>query len=139
MNKEQEKKIIQLALEARKHSYVPYSNFAVGAALLTKSGEIYQGCNIENISYPATNCAERTAIFKAVSEDHLQFEGIAVAGGKKDSAPDDFCMPCAVCLQVMSEFCSPDFKILIVKSEDEVMHLTLKDMLPYVFDNLRKE
>ena len=134
MKKEQERELIKLALEARERSYAPYSDFAVGAALLSKSGEIFQGCNVENISYSATNCAERTAIFKAVSEGQLQFEGIAVAGGKKGSAPEDFCMPCAVCLQVMSEFCSPEFEVIVVKSEEEVRRFALRDLLPFVFD-----
>mgnify|MGYP000977366371 CR=1 FL=1 len=139
MKKEQENILIQGALTMRRRSYVPYSGFAVGAALLAKSGKIYQGCNIENISFSATNCAERTAIFKAVSEGELQFTGIAVAGGKAGNEPKDFCFPCAVCLQVMSEFCSPGFEILIVKSEHEVKHYKLQELLPFAFDSLGKE
>lgn len=131
--------MIRAALENRNRSYVPYSDFSVGAALLARSGKIYQGCNIENMSFSATNCAERTAIFKAVSEGEAEFTGIAVAGGKRGKEPDDYCFPCAVCLQVMSEFCSPDFEILIVKSEAQVKHFRLKDLLPYLFDSLGKE
>jgi len=133
------KTLIKGALDMRDRAYVPYSNFAVGAALLTKSGEIFTGCNIENISYPATNCAERTAIFEAVAHGRLQFTAIAVAGGIQGKTPDDFCVPCAICLQVMSEFCGPDFEILIVKSEEEVKRYTLGQLLPVVFDSLRKD
>lgn len=138
MNREQEKKLVRLALEARNRSYAPYSNFSVGAALLTESGKIYQGCNVENISYSATNCAERTAVFKAVSEGDLQFQAIAVAGGEKGCDPADFCVPCAVCLQVLSEFCAPQFQVLVVKSEEEVKHFTLQELLPVVFDSLKE-
>ncbi len=134
----EDKELIRLALEAREKAYAPYSHFAVGAALLTKSGKIYTGCNIENISYSATNCAERTAIFKAVSEGELHFDKIAVAGGEKGTDPKTFCYPCAICLQVMSEFCKPDFEILVVKSEQEVRRHHLKDLLPIAFDSLEK-
>ena len=133
-----DQELILKALKARENAYVPYSKFAVGAAVRTKSGEIFDGCNIENISYSATVCAERTAIFSAVSKGNRQFTRIAVAGGDEGKEPEDFCAPCGVCLQVMSEFCGPDFEILLVKSEKEVKRYTLKDLLPVVFDSLKR-
>lgn len=139
MEKDTEKMLIERALEMREYAYVPYSDFAVGAALLSKTGKIFPGCNIENISYSATNCAERTAFFSAVSQRELQFQAIAVAGGRQGKPPEDFCVPCAICLQVMSEFCAPEFEILVVKSKNEVRRYTLGELLPVVFDSLRKD
>ena len=106
--------LIEKALEARKNAYVPYSGFAVGAALLAKSGKIYTGCNIESASYSPSNCAERTAVFKAVSEGEREFEAIAIAAGpKEEEAPlSHFVSPCGVCRQVLREFCQGDFRIL---------------------------
>ena len=130
--------IIRLAIQSRERAYVPYSNFSVGAALLTEEGEIFTGCNIENQSYPAGLCAERTAIFSAVAAGHLHFQGIAVSGGAKGKEPKDFCLPCGICLQVMSEFCGPEFPILIVKNEEEVQEYQLKELLPHVFQSLTK-
>lgn len=130
--------LIRLALEARKMSYAPYSGFKVGAALLTKNGEVYTGCNIENAGYTPTNCAERTAFFKAVSEGKREFEAIAVAGGKGE-APDNYAWPCGVCRQVMAEFCNPEsFRVITAISEMEYVEKTLSEMLPYGFgpDNL---
>ena len=122
-----------LANEARKKSYSPYSGFKVGAALLTASGKIYVGCNIENAAYSPTVCAERVAIFKAVSEGETEFEAIAIAGGANDS-PDGECPPCGVCRQVMAEFCHPDtFKVYLVKSDSDYMALSLGELLPYGF------
>lgn len=132
------KKLIDEALEARKMSYSPYSHFMVGAALLGKNGKIYQGCNIENASYTPTNCAERTAFFKAVSEGMRQFEGIAIVGGPKDRI-SQFCAPCGVCLQVMMEFCDPEqFKIILAIDREHYQVYTLKELLPIGFgpDNL---
>lgn len=123
------------ALEARGRAYVPYSGFAVGAALLTKEGVIFQGCNIENVAFTPTNCAERTAIFKAVSEGYREFEAIAVAGGKQGKEPKDFCPPCGVCRQVMVEFCSPEFPVYLVKSQQEVKCCRLKELLPAAFES----
>ena len=137
MNTQEKTKIIQAAIEARGRAYVPYSHFSVGAALLTKDGEIIQGCNVENLSYPAGLCAERTAIFSAVAKGCRQFEAIAVSGGNEGQAPEDFCMPCGMCLQVMNEFCSPDFLVLIVKNEQEVREYRLGELLPYAFDSLK--
>ena len=124
--------LIRLALEARKASYSPYSKYKVGAALLTKSGKVYQGCNIENAAYTPTNCAERTAYFKAVSEGEREFEAIAIAGGSGD-VPVDYAWPCGVCRQVMMEFCGADFRIITAKSETEYQEATLEEMLPCGF------
>lgn len=124
--------LIRLALEVRKASYSPYSKYKVGAALLTKSGKVYQGCNIENAAYTPTNCAERTAFFKAVSEGEREFEAIAIAGGYGDG-PVDYAWPCGVCRQVMMEFCKSDFRIITAKSETEYQEATLEEMLPCGF------
>jgi cytidine deaminase len=123
--------LMQLAEEARKRSYCPYSHFAVGAALLTKSGKVYTGCNIENASYTPTNCAERTALFKAVSEGKREFATIAVIGGPAGEK-GKFCAPCGVCRQVLREFCALDFRILLGTVE-EVKVFTLEDLLPTSF------
>lgn len=126
--------LIQLALEARQKAYTPYSHFKVGAALLGKNGVVYQGCNIENSSYTPTNCAERTAFFKAVSEGQYEFEAIAVVGGMEDEKELDFCAPCGVCRQVMMEFCDYDtFEVIIAKSPQEYKSFTLKEILPLAF------
>ena len=125
-------KLIDTAIEQLKFSYTPYSNFKVGAALLTKSGKIYTGCNIENASYTPTNCAERTAFFKAVSEGERDFTAIALCGGL-NGVVKDYCAPCGVCRQVMREFCKPDFKIILVKSEEEWKIYTLSQLLPEGF------
>lgn len=135
MNNEE---LIRLALEARQMSYSPYSGFKVGAALLTKSGKVYKGCNIENAGYTPTNCAERTAFFKAVSEGEREFAAIAVVGGKGE-VPEDYAWPCGVCRQVMMEFCNPkDFRVITAKSEKEFVDKSLEEMLPHGFgpDNL---
>lgn len=125
--------LIKEAFLAREKSYSPYSNFSVGAALLASNGQIYQGCNIESASYTPTNCAERTAFFKAVSEGINSFEAIAIVGGKKEE-PVDFCSPCGVCRQVMMEFCDPkSFKVILAKSEEEYKEFTLEEILPLGF------
>lgn len=127
--------LIKLALEARQKSYSPYSGFAVGAALLCKNGKVYTGCNIENSGYSATNCAERTAIFKAVSEGETEFEKIAVVGGNAtDKTPVDYCAPCGICRQVLREFCDSGFEIIIAKTEADYKIATLADLLPMSFD-----
>lgn len=129
-------KLIKQALEARKYSYAPYSGFMVGAALECMDGSIYTGCNIENASYTPTNCAERTAFFKAVSEGVREFRRIAIVGGKEDGLTD--ITPCGVCLQVMSEFCDPEhFKIIMAKSEDDYVCRTLGEMLPMQFSLMK--
>lgn len=137
MQKELEHSLVETALAMRERAYAPYSGFTVGAALLTRSGEIVGGCNVENISYSATLCAERTAVFQAVALGHRAFQAIAVAGGRQGEAPGDYCVPCAMCLQVMREFCGPELEILVVKSPDEIRRYHLRDLLPVVFDSLR--
>ena len=127
------RELIKLALEARENSYSPYSGFKVGAALLTKSGKVYTGCNIENAAFGSTVCAERTAIFKAVSEGEREFEKIAIAGGKGEM-PDSYAFPCGVCRQVMAEFCGPEFEIITAVSADDYVIKTLKEMLPDSFN-----
>ena len=125
------KSLMEKALSAREYSYSPYSHFKVGAALLTKSGKIYTGCNIENAGYSATNCAERTAIVKAVSEGERDFEALAIVGGKEGEVAS-FCAPCGVCRQVIAEFCKKDFKIILGNSENFKV-FTLESLLPYAF------
>ena len=124
--------LVREALEAMHFAYVPYSGFTVGAALLTKSGKIYRGCNIENAAYGPSNCAERTAIFKAVSEGEREFAAIAVVGGKNGDASDIF-PPCGVCRQVMQEFCGPDFEIHMQKAGGGVFTVKLPELLPFGF------
>ncbi len=134
-----ERELIASAFEARQMAYTPYSNFKVGAALLSTNGTVYKGCNIENASYTPTNCAERTAFFKAVSEGVSSFKAIAVVGGPENAEEFDFCAPCGVCRQVMLEFCDYDeFKIILAKSKDEYKVFTLKEIMPLAFkkDNL---
>ena len=125
-------KLIKKAIEMLNFSYAPYSNFHVGAALLTSEGEIYTGCNIENAAYGPSNCAERTAIFKAVSEGKKEFEAIAVVGGKSGKI-ENFCPPCGVCRQVLAEFCKKDFEIVLAKSTNEYKIMTLEQLLPESF------
>lgn len=121
------------AIEAMKKSYSPYSHFTVGAALLTKEGKLYTGANIENASYTPTVCAERNAIFTAVHNGEREFEAIAIVGGHKGDVKG-VTAPCGVCRQVMSEFCSPDFKVLLVTSPDgDFEETTLGELLPYIF------
>ena len=130
-----DRELINLAVEARKMSYSPYSGFSVGAALLCKDGSVYTGCNIENSAFSPTNCAERTAIFKAVSEGKRDFEKIAVVGGAStETIPGSYCPPCGVCRQVMKEFCSADFEIIIAKNPDDFKKLTLAEIFPFSFD-----
>ena len=126
-----EKKLIKEAILARENAYTPYSHFKVGAALLTKSGKIYRGCNIENAGYTPSNCAERTAFFKAVSEGELQFEAIAIVGGQGD-ALSDFCAPCGVFRQVLAEFCNPDFRVILGTPKNYKSY-TLDELLPCSF------
>ncbi len=128
-------KLINIALDARKMSYSPYSGFSVGAALLCKDGSVYTGCNIENSAFSPTNCAERTAIFKAVSEGKREFVKIAVVGGDSSvEYPVNYCSPCGVCRQVMKEFCSAEFEVIIAKNTDDYKVMTLTELLPESFD-----
>ena len=126
-----DKELMVAANEARKFAYTPYSHFKVGAALLTKSGKLYTGCNIENSSYTPTVCAERTAVFKAVSEGESDFAVIAVVGGKEEN-PLEFCSPCGVCRQVLAEFCGEDFRILLGNPE-KFQSYTVDEILPFSF------
>ena len=136
------KDLVRAAFEARDKAYVPYSNHGVGAALLTTDGQIILGCNIENAAYTPTNCAERTAFFKAVSEGITDFEAIAIVGGPMSRKATNICPPCGVCRQVMREFCGQDFKIYLgCRDENENIdykEYTLADLLPQGFgpDNL---
>ena len=130
---EQKEQLIAKALEARGFSYSPYSNYQVGAALLCKDGRIFTGCNIENAGYGPTNCAERTAIFKAVSEGYTDFIAVAVVGGKAGDVIDNYAYPCGVCRQVMAEFCRSDFEVLVAKSVKEFREHSLEELLPERF------
>ncbi len=127
--------LIRTAMEARKQAYAPYSKYRVGAALLTKNGEVIGGCNIENASYGATNCAERTAFFKAVSEGKKNFAAIAIIGGDEETDETaEFAYPCGICRQVMREFCDQDtFRVLVAKSETDYEEVFLAQLLPKSF------
>lgn len=127
-----EKKLIEKAFDMLNYSYAPYSNFKVGAALLGKSGKIYGGCNVENAAYGPSNCAERTAVFKAVSEGEREFSSICIVGGLNGQVKD-FCSPCGVCRQVLAEFCEKDFEIILVNGQGEVRKFTLGQLLPESF------
>lgn len=127
--------LIEKAIKYRENSYCPYSNFAVGAALLTKSGKVYGGANVENCSYSATVCAERSAFFSAVSNGEREFDAIAIVGGAKGK-PAQKCFPCAVCRQVMSELTSADFKVVLLSDKEGEPYsvYTLGELLPYSFE-----
>ncbi|WPC42216.1 cytidine deaminase [Clostridium sp. JS66] len=122
------KMLVSKALEGRKNAYVPYSKFKVGAAVLTEDGKVYTGCNIENASYGATNCAERTAVFKAVSEGHTTIKAIAIVG-----VENEYTYPCGICRQVIAEFGSEDIEIILGKNENEYIVKTLDEILPGAF------
>ena len=128
------KALIRAAFAAREYAYTPYSNFKVGAALLAKNGSVYTGCNIECASFTPTNCAERTALFKAVSEGVHEFAAVAVVGAK-DSAPDDALVtsPCGVCRQMRYELGGPDLRVIMAKSENDWREMTLGELLPLGF------
>ena len=126
--------LLEEAKKARLQSYCPYSGFAVGAALQTKDGKVYHGCNIENAGYTPSNCGERTAFFKAVYDGHREFEKIAVVGAPKGQEPIEMTAPCGVCRQIMMEFCDPKtFKIIMPDGIDNIKVLTLEELLPYGF------
>lgn len=132
-------KLLELARKARINSYAPYSHYKVGAALLTKTGMTYTGCNIENASFTPTVCAERTALFKAVSDGETEFEAIAIVGGK-GGIIDESCIPCGVCLQVISEFCDKDFCVYVQTSYDDYKRYLLGELMPHGFsgDNIER-
>ena len=122
-----EKELCRKAMDMLQRSYIPYSHFAVGAALECTDGTVFTGCNIENATYTPTVCAERVAFFKAVSEGRRDFKRIAIAGRK------DYCVPCGVCRQVMREFCDDDFEVICLNGEGDAKHFRLKDLLPFSF------
>ncbi|WP_102691296.1 cytidine deaminase [Rummeliibacillus pycnus] len=125
MNKDQ---LIELAKEGREKAYVPYSKFKVGAALLTADGKVYKGCNIENSGYSMTNCAERTAMFKAVSEGDRDFAAIAIVADTEGP-----CSPCGACRQVISEFCAPEMPVYLTNMKGDVQETTVAELLPGAF------
>ena len=124
--------LVKRALEARLKAYSPYSDFCVGAALLCGDGEIFEGANIENSSYGATNCAERTALFTAVYAGKRDFKAIAIVGAKRGCEVDEFCQPCGICRQVMAEFCTPDFEVVLASGEGVSVY-RLDEVLPLSF------
>jgi len=126
-------KLVECALEARKNAYAPYSGYTVGAAVLAEDGKIYCGCNIENASYPAGICAERTAIFKAVSEGNKKITALALSASRAGEEPFNYPSPCGICRQVMIEFADGDMPILLVKSKDDYKRYTLSELLPLGF------
>ncbi len=128
------RQLIQKALEVREYSYCPYSKFAVGAALLGKSGKIYLGCNVESVAYSPTNCAERTAFYTAIAEGERAFDRIAIVGAAVGQIPDTPTPPCGVCLQVMAEFCDPKtFTVVLINENDQPVEHLLCDLLPLSF------
>ena len=140
MEQKQIQELIEKAIGMMDYSYVPYSHFHVGAALLAKNGKVYGGCNIENAGYTPSNCAERTAFFKAVSEGVRDFQAICIVGGK-DGKLTEYTAPCGVCRQVMMEFCNPKtFQIILAVDKEQYEIFTLKELLPLGFgpDNLNK-
>lgn len=130
MNKEQ---LMEIARKTMGNSYAPYSKFPVGAALLLKDGTVVNGVNVENVSFGATNCAERTAIFTAIANGYKKgdFQAIAVAGDTEDYLP-----PCSICRQVLAEFCSPEMPVYLTNEKKEIRELTLRELLPYAFTEL---
>lgn len=133
MEKEQIRSLIRKAFEARKYAYTPYSHFQVGAALLAQDGKIYTGCNIENAGYTPTNCAERTALFKAVSEGERKFAAIAIVGSMQGTVNKLVTGPCGVCRQALYEFSGPDLIVIMARTEEDYIMTTLGELLPYGF------
>lgn len=128
------KNLIKIALDYRNRAYAPYSNFKVGSAVLFDSGKIYGGCNIENASYGATNCAERTAIFSGISNGETKIKAIAIVGSAKENT-----YPCGICRQVLSEFADGDVEVILAKNEDDYVIKTMKEVMPGAFrkENIR--
>ena len=124
--------LIQLAIDASQHAYVPYSHFPIGAAVRTKDGHVFTGCNVENASFGLTNCGERTAIFKAVSEGYTELDAIAIFGQTEEPIS-----PCGACRQVMAEFFKPDSKVTLVAKDQSTVETTVGELLPYSFTELR--
>lgn len=133
MSEREKQELIRKALEARGMAYAPYSHYLVGAALCTEDGSLYQGGNIENASYGATNCAERTAVFKAVSDGKRRIKALAVTGGIDGAEPTDYAYPCGICRQVLQEFGTEDMTLIVAKSDTDYREFGLKELLPYGF------
>ena len=136
LEKEMIEELIRQAFDAQTKAYVPYSKFMVGAALLSRCGKIYQGCNIENAAYTPTNCAERTAVFTAITDGAMEFDAIVIVGNRMfvRKGEGDYCPPCGVCRQVMIEFCDPEtFQIILAVSKEKYDIFTLKELLPLGF------
>lgn len=127
-----DRELIERAKEARTRAYAPYSGFSVGCALLSVDGRVFEGCNVENASYPATTCAERVAFGSAAASGVTSFQKIAIVGGKHQYDLTGECMPCGICRQIMREFCDDDFQILTTEGE-EIQTYTLGDLLPHSF------
>lgn len=130
---ETRKELICAAFAARKFAYTPYSHFRVGAALLARNGKVFTGCNIENAGYTPTNCAERTALFKAVSEGETRFSAIAIVGSLEGKTNELVTGPCGVCRQALYEFGGPSLIVIMARSEDDYIETTLGELLPYGF------
>lgn len=128
MNKMDEKRLLDEAIKAREYAYVPYSKFQVGAALLAKDGKVFHGCNIENASYGMTNCAERTALFKAYSDGVTQFDSLVVVADT-----DGPISPCGACRQVISELCDAEMEVILTNLKGDILRITVKDLLPGAF------
>ncbi len=128
--------LFNIAKDNLKNSYALYSNYNVSAVIVCKNGNIYKGCNIENSSYSVTNCAERTALFSAISNGEKDFEAIMVVGGK-NGVITDYAMPCGVCRQALAEFCDSNFKIYVGINENDIKEFTLEELLPYSFDKTK--
>lgn len=130
------KDLFNTAKDAMNHSYAPYSNYNVGAALLCKNGNVYKGCNVENASYSLTNCAERTALFTAIANGEKEFEAICIVGGK-NGVITDYAMPCGACRQVLSEICDENFKVYVGINENDIKEFKLSELIPYSFNKLK--
>ena len=133
MERTQAQQLIRAAFAARRFAYTPYSHFKVGAALLARDGQVFTGCNIESASYSPTNCAERTALFKAVSEGVTEFSAIAIVGSREGEVNRIVTSPCGVCRQALFEFCGPDLTVIMARSEEDYLETTLGELLPYGF------
>ena len=133
MERMQAQQLIRAAFAARRFDYTPYSHFKVGAALLAQNGQVFTGCNIESASYSPTNCAERTALFKAVSEGVTAFSAIAIVGSREGEVNRIVTSPCGVCRQALFEFCGPDLTVIMARSEEDYLETTLGELLPYGF------
>ena len=133
VEEQMKKELVAAAFAARAQSYAPYSDFCVGAAVLTESGHIYQGCNVENASYGATVCAERTAALQAVFHGDRVFTAIAIVGGERNAETLGYAYPCGICRQFLREFAAPHMKVYVAASLDEIVETTLEELLPHAF------